>query len=363
MIGAVFLRAALVAVAASPTPVDCVAELEFAGAFLLENDAGVRAAGWREYPPQVATVLQEEKKAAATATSPESCLELLNTLLLTIRKGHIGALLSENDSSVFKPPVTPVVVARKLSPKTAYIEVPSFGSGIREQLVKIVETNQADVRSADNLIIDLRKNGGGSDSAYGPLLEMMGPATYRSLNPDMLATPANIAGWEAILPQLPEADRAEVRRKIARLKTAQSGWVPMSDSPFSLQRYSKTKVKATPKNVWVMIGPKCGSSCEQFVLAARQNPRVTLVGRKTYGTLDASNLRPVRTPSGRMTIFYATTYVRRPRGEEIDGVGISPAIELPLPADDAAFASEVATVQRMAEDARTLQSDRASPGR
>lgn len=333
---------------------DCAADLEFAAAFLLENDAGIRALGWREYPLEPATVLDRERKAAAKVTSPESCVQLLNRFLVSIRRGHLAAVPGEADASVvLGPKVPPRVGVRKLSKKTTYVDVPSFGIGIREQLERIVEINEADIRSADYLIVDLRNNGGGSDSAYAPLIELLGPATYRTCLPDMLATPANIAAWEKLLPEAADRDQKRIRERVARMKAAKSDWVPISDPSIVVTEYTKKQVKATPKSVWIMMGPKCGSSCEQFVLAARQNPRVTLVGRRTYGALDASNVRPIETPSGEITVYYATTYVRRPHGEEVDTLGIPPDIELAPPADDAAFAAEVAAVQRLAEESDT----------
>ncbi len=336
---------------------DCAADIDYVAAFLLENDAGIRASGWREYPPGPATVLDEERKAAATVTSPESCVQLLNRFLVSVRRGHLAALAGEADASVvLGPKVPPKVGVRKLSKKTTYIEVPSFGIGIREQLERIVGLNEADIRDADHLIIDLRNNGGGSDTAYAPLIELLGPATYRTLMPDMLATPANIAAWEKLLPEASERDQKRIRERVARMKAASSEWVSISNRSVTVTEYTKKEVKATPKSVWIMVGPKCGSSCEQFVLAARQNPRVTLVGRKTYGALDASNLRPIEAPSGEITVYYATTYVRRPQGEEVDNVGIPPEVELAPPADDAAYAAEVATVQRLAEEGRAASS-------
>jgi C-terminal processing protease CtpA/Prc len=172
----------------------------------------------------------------------------------------------------------------------------------------------------------------------------------------MLATPANIAAWERLLPEAAERDQKRIRERVERMKAATSEWVPMSNPSIVVTHYTKEQVKASPESVWIMIGPKCGSSCEQFVLVARQNPRVTLVGRKTYGALDASNVRPIEAPSGEIALYYATTYVHRPNGEAIDNVGISPAVELAPPADDAAYAAEITTVQRLAEEGRDASS-------
>ena len=366
MVSAVLLNLVLM-VANAPqtapsTSMDCAADIDFVASFLLENDAGVRAAGWQDYPLEPATVLDQESMAAEAATSPEACAQLINRFLVSVRRGHLAAVPGKEEASVvLGPKIPPLVNVRKLSKKTTYLEVPSFGIGIREQLDRIIEKNEADIRDADHLIIDVRQNGGGSDSAYTPLIKLLGSATYRTQMPDMLSTPANIAAWEELLPEMAERDQKRVRERIARMKAAASAWVPMSDPSIAIAEYTRKDVKATPKSVWIMIGPKCGSSCEQFVLTARQNPRVTLAGRKTYGALDASNVRPVRTPSGKITLYYATSYVRRPQGEGIDGVGIAPAIELPPPADEAALAAEVTAVQRLAEEGQGREASSTQP--
>jgi C-terminal processing protease CtpA/Prc len=128
-------------------------------------------------------------------------------------------------------------------------------------------------------------------------------------------------------------------------------WAPLSSGREQVETLGKGQVKARPERIWVMTDAGCASSCEQFVSMVKQNRRVTLVGRPTMGALDASNLRPFRTPSGTIAVYFATTHVRRPPGQEVDEVGIAPSIALPLTADEAGFAAEVSTVQAMAERA------------
>jgi hypothetical protein len=347
-----------------PQVVDCRAELDYVAAFLLANDAGVRAHGWSAYPDRAAKRLAEQRNAARAVTSPAACVEVLERFFAGIRTGHLGArVVSEEPPSFFDPARAPKIELRRLSAGTVYLGVPSFGSGIREQLERAIEANQAEIRSARTLIIDVRKNGGGSDSGFAPLLGLLGPATYRSAGADILVTAATLSGWSAILKIIPrseERDRRSVAKIIERMTIARKegqrrglseAWLPLATADEVTVVAGET-VKARPDRVWVMTGSGCGSSCEEFVLAVKQNPRVTLVGRRTAGSLDASNLRPARTPSGAIEVWYATTYVRRPPGKEVDDVGIPPSIVLRAPAGDAGFAREVEQVQKMAEQGR-----------
>ncbi len=352
-------------------PLDCRGDVDFAASFLLANDAGLRAHGWSAYPPPVAKRLSEQRIAAAKATSAGACADVLQGFFRSIRKGHLAVRPVEVQAQPEAPSSKPAdgakaepgprVELRPLSSRTVYLRVPSFDLGIREQLEQLIERNQAQIRNSANLIVDVRNNGGGSDSSFGPLLELLGPATYRVPGADVLVTAATLSGWKASLREIPASEpkvRRSVNEIIARMTLVKKeadrrgrseAWAPLSTDRQPGVTIGGQDVKARPERVWVMIDSSCASSCEQFVLMARQNRRVTLVGRRTFGALDASNLRPVRTPSGAIEVWFATTYVRRPRGQEVDEVGIAPTVSLPLPPDEAAFAAEVGKVQAMAE--------------
>lgn len=338
---------------------DCVGDLEFAAAFLLENDAGIQAAGWTAYPREVSNALNRSRASAAHVESPAECVDLIRQFMASIRRGHLSANLLVTDTgevadigAVLRQ--SPKVMTRRLSEHTSYIEAPSFMGDAGQQLARIVDDNQDGVREARYLVIDLRRNGGGSDSAFLPLLSLLGPATYRSHYPYLFVTPANIAATEALIPEIsPHPDVELLKELIARMKAAGMGWLAMADQQVLEVQLDASQVKATPERVVLLIGDDCASSCEQFVITARQNPRVTLIGRKTFGALDASNCRLMPAPSGQIAVYYATTYVRRPAGQQIDEIGIPPDIELPAPADEEAFLAEVALAQAAVEQNKT----------
>lgn len=330
----------------------CVSDLDYAAAFLLDNDAGIQGAGWSTYPSNVQIALKKTRAAAVDIQSPEVCAELLNQFMESIRRGHLAAApIVTNAITTTEKRYEPLTVTScRLSAKTSYIEVPSFAGDIRQQLVDLIESNQSAVKDVPNLIIDLRKNGGGNDSVFQPLLSLLGPATYRSQYPDVFVTDENIAAWEAIIPDISSTSDIEwLSQLINRMKNAERGWVAMTDEKMMESHYGVDEVKAIPDRVVLLIGQGCGSSCEQFVITAKQNSRVFLMGRRTLGALDASNVREAQAPSGKIVIYYATTYVRRPVGQQIDQIGIAPDIELPLPGDEDAYNAEVDVVLRALE--------------
>ena len=132
-------------------------------------------------------------------------------------------------------------------------------------------------------------------------------------------------------------------------KAAPSGTYVLPAGAPRIEVEAPRRVLASPQRIAVMIDRTCGSSCEEFVLLARQSFKVKKFGRPTAGALDYSNLRPHDLPSGRRRLFYATSRSLRLPSNPIDGFGIGPDQLLPAPENDAAFAAEVDTVRCVLE--------------
>ncbi len=107
-----------------------------------------------------------------------------------------------------------------------------------------------------------------------------------------------------------------------------------------------------PARVAVLVDRDCASSCEEFLLAARQSFHVKLIGRNSEGALDYSNLRLHALPSGVRQLQYATSRSARLPQLQVDLGGIMPDIYLPPPKDEAGRAQEIVRVQRWLEGGR-----------
>ena len=88
--------------------------------------------------------------------------------------------------------------------------------------------------------------------------------------------------------------------------------------------------------VSILVDDGCKSSCEEFLLAARQSFAVKLVGQHSGGTLDYSNLRPYPLPSGDRILLYAVTRSLRIPAMPVDGIGVMPDVFVPADVDWAA---------------------------
>lgn len=214
----------------------------------------------------------------------------------------------------------------------------------------MVSSNQDNLLKAPYLIIDLRNNDGGSDQTAEVLYKILGKAKYWNTSPQIYASSANIDGWEAYKSFLTDEDSlTHLNKTIKKMREQQNQWISMSSYKESQEVVTSKDILATPQKVVILIDKNCGSSCEQFVLTAQQNPRVVTMGRPTYGALDASNVMEKTSPSKQLQIYYASTYIHRPAGKEIDGLGIPLAIKLPKPQNQAEYSAEIQLAQRYLE--------------
>jgi C-terminal processing protease CtpA/Prc len=84
-----------------------------------------------------------------------------------------------------------------------------------------------------------------------------------------------------------------------------------------------------PRRVAVLTDRGCASSCEAFVLAARQSDKVTLYGDNTGGLTDYGNVITDATPHPALRLYVPTARSNRLPEESYDVVGIPPHVRLP----------------------------------
>jgi C-terminal processing protease CtpA/Prc len=79
-----------------------------------------------------------------------------------------------------------------------------------------------------------------------------------------------------------------------------------------------------PENIAIIINDGCGSTTEQFLLAARQSKKVKFYGTTTKGVLDFSNMKSVNSPCQHYRLNFCVTKSLRIPENAIDGKGIEP---------------------------------------
>jgi len=297
----------------------CVRDLQASFALVARNYAGyedkLRLVGGDAIAQARANALRQVEAATG-----QSCEEILGEWLATLGDRHIQLVAARRPSN-------PAVAAPDRSPQfeivsedAALIRARSFIPRFREPLEQLVAEHREEILARPELIIDLRGNGGGADATYRVLAELVYSKPVTEIGMDALATLENIAAWEQVLRDinLPPAVQKEFEDRVAAMKQRPGEWVSMGEDLV----ITREGVEA-PSRVAILIDGLCGSTCEQFVLEARQSDKVRLFGTPTAGVIDYANLLPHELPSGRRLLLPSTRSRRLP-GEAVDGIGIAP---------------------------------------
>ena len=350
------------ALAAAPGET-CVRDLRAITPFLLENDTGARAHLAQKGQAYFDLALATATTAAASAADDKACNAILGNYLGMWRKSHLYVKPGSVQEIAKPAPARPNVASQAapskepalqiLSDATVLLSLPSFHDPYRAAVAALLDTHRAVLAARPNWIIDVRRNAGGSDSTYAPLLQWISSDEMVSVGAEWLSTPANIASQEKICALVAPGDQDCIdfaTQAVKQMRTVKPGdYVPQgNDELISYTRVSAQEPRR-PARVAVLMDSECASSCEEFLLAARQSFHVKLIGRNSEGALDYSNLRLHALPSGVRELQYATSRSARLPHLQVDLGGIMPDIYLPPPKDEAGRAQEIVRVQRWLE--------------
>ncbi|MDZ5635869.1 S41 family peptidase [Janthinobacterium sp. GMG1] len=350
------------ALAAAPGET-CVRDLRAITPFLLENDTGARAHLAQKGQAYFDLALATASTAAASAADDKACNAILGNYLGMWRKSHLYVKPGSVQEIAKPAPARPNVASQAapskepalqiLSDATVLLSLPSFHDPYRAAVAALLDTHRAVLAARPNWIIDVRRNAGGSDSTYAPLLQWISSDEMVSVGAEWLSTPANIASQEKICALVAPGDQDCIdfaTQAVKQMRTVKPGdYVPQeNDELISYARVSAQEPRR-PARVAVLMDSECASSCEEFLLAARQSFHVKLIGRNSEGALDYSNLRLHALPSGVRELQYATSRSARLPHLQVDLGGIMPDIYLPPPKDEAGRAQEIVRVQRWLE--------------
>ncbi|WP_028111695.1 S41 family peptidase [Ferrimonas kyonanensis] len=357
-----YVLVAMLLVLASATKAEtirdqCLKDLEALPEFLLENDTGAPDHLAQHGQDHFDEALERTRLEISSIESELECDSAIRNYLRAWRPSHLAIWPShsETGSKSLKDTLKDESLAprfRKLSSDTAYWSIPSFAYEQGKKIVQLLELHTPSLAETKNWIIDIRGNGGGSDESYEPLLPYVLSGETVEVSVEFLSTPANISALEEACERFANNDPsciAMVNPMITKLSSTVKGeYAQLSDQPLKYESFTAVPENA-PARVAVLVDGKCASSCEQFLLLVQQSFKVKLVGRRSHGALDYSNLRPFSLPSGKRELFYATSRSLRLPHQPVDIAGISPDIYLPKPIDAEEWESEIIRVQHWLE--------------
>ena len=190
------------------------------------------------------------------------------------------------------------------------------------------------------LLIDVRQNGGGTDSLYLPLLHLglEKDQGYDSLDWDddgmeILYTERNVdlrlkdfEDWmqqEEISPETAKLLEAMIEELLCHRG---KGYVPYQQE--SEEFLPEVRGGQYPEQIFILSDIYCGSSGDNFVQMMKQFKKVTVVGRPTLGILDYSNCCTVDYGDYRL-MFPTSRCLCVDQGKGMTDQGVEPDIEVP----------------------------------
>jgi hypothetical protein len=239
--------------------------------------------------------------------------------------------LDDNEKFIYSAfyPGSSIASFRQLSNSTNILTIKSFDESNRRVIDSIITANDQLIRSTDNLIIDVRGNGGGSDFTYYPLRKYLFTHPYVRYGAEILATNDNIEKFRGITtnPNFTKQEQEMYKKRVAEMeKHLDQFW---SSSPVSFMS-DTMEVLSYPKKVAVLIDKGCGSTTEQFLLDPVGNSKKAIIyGQPSAGVLDYANLHFFTIPNTNFRVNYATSRSKRVDiGKGIDNKGIQPHVLL-----------------------------------
>lgn len=256
-------------------------------------------------------------------------VELLGNKYLTmdwINLERVSPSLPHNESldMHFEFLNTSVPLFKKLDDKTVVFRIPSFSHSEKKIIDSIINVNQDIILSTENMIIDLRNNGGGSDASFQRLLPIIYTNPIREVGVHFLSTPLNNKRMEEFTtdPDFSEEDRIWAKKALEKLNNNIGEFVDIEETDVTIARFDT--VYKYPKNVGIIINEGNGSTTEQFLLAAKQSKKVKLFGTTTFGVLDISNMNFITSPCNDFRLGYCLSKSKRIPDFSIDDKGIQP---------------------------------------
>ena len=215
---------------------------------------------------------------------------------------------------------------KKIDDNTAYIRIPSFNGANKKVIDSVILANKDEILKTENFIIDIRNNGGGSDSSYEELLPILYTNPIRGVGVEYYSTELNNQRMLDFINDpkygFDEEDKKWAKESYDKLTTKIGEFVNLNEHVISENTYEE--IHPYPKNIAVIINENNGSTAEQFLLEAKQSKKVKLYGTTTVGVLDISNMYFVRTPCDDFELGYCLTRSMRIPDMAIDDKGIQP---------------------------------------
>jgi len=209
---------------------------------------------------------------------------------------------------------------------TVLLRIPYFDIGEKTIIDSVILANREKILSTENLIIDVRNNGGGADHCYSQIIPFLYTNPIRTVGLQFRSAPLNNQMMKDFATN-PEYDFDDEMRKwfkdvYEKMEQHPNEFVDISSDIITIDE--RDTVFYYPRKVAILINGGNASTTEQFLLAAKQSKKVKLFGTTTSGALDASNMNSAVSPDKDFRLWFCMSKSYRIPDMAIDDIGIQP---------------------------------------
>ncbi|SRR5690554_744651 len=242
---------------------------------------------------------------------------------LTFYRNHIDI----KNQDYFKLPDS--TYFKQISNETNYFRIHSFDFENKTVIDSILKENKEKLISKENLIIDVRNNGGGSDLSYYPMLPfIMDKKSYK--NPiaasSIWVSKDNFQDYyneRYMYDVTTKQDSLNTDKEIEELRKHIGGFEPFVKTSSNIDF-----IYSHPKKVYIIQNRGVASSTEGFILTAQQSDKVKTYGENTGGYVSYGEWRKLEIPNFPAWISMTQKKMIFYDDSDFETFGIKPYIEL-----------------------------------
>lgn len=218
-----------------------------------------------------------------------------------------------------------------------YFRFPNFDPSFIESLKSVLEEYHDQLMEANYMVVDVRQNSGGYDSAYYPLMPyvLRGPIQLPNVYFYLSAFNKTQFGLELKEEDIEYLKDEEEKAMYRLFFDNQDTLINFNVDHYTT--YNPDTIYGQPKKIAILIGEKTISSGETFVLRSMQSEKVILYGQNTAGIIDGFNGLDIELSC--FSLRYPSTLRAFDVAENpIDPYGIAPHVYLDKSVDALDFA-------------------------
>ncbi len=216
--------------------------------------------------------------------SPQNCLPYLEQWLSNFSDPYLKIYPQDIPFSTKENSETTPPTLHWLADDVALLKLPSFHASQRQNINDLIKGNDAKLKQADGLIVDLRGNTDGHFFVLETLLPLIGVFEFKS-RWHVLASEDNLQFFTRLLKRDLVINEPKYFKRYAAL-VADMNTYPNTLIEFAWPWDSAADTQANIEKIFVIQDNGVGGAAEEFILAAKSNSRVTTFGVSTRGKLD-----------------------------------------------------------------------------